>query len=159
MILRDQFFITCDEDMRCFLKEKGKLDLNDTLEQAQNFIESRESAERKWSSGSRNGRREFKGGSKEMDRKIVSKPKDDPYRNKEHQYVRDGNQFKSNWDFRVHKKDNDRTDQSSGCFSCGSHFHKMANCDKRQNGQRSQSMAMLQCDNETNNEAEERQRR
>src|SRR6218665_1699851 len=42
LIGRDQFFIKCDDESRCFIKQKGKLDLEDTLIQAQYFIESKE---------------------------------------------------------------------------------------------------------------------
>src|SRR6218665_3243340 len=48
LIVRDQFFIKCDDESRCFIKHKGKLDLEDTLIQAQYFIESKEEMERKW---------------------------------------------------------------------------------------------------------------
>src|SRR6218665_3330531 len=48
LILKDQFFTTCDDDLRCFLKEKEKLSLNDMLVQAQNFIEARETSEKRW---------------------------------------------------------------------------------------------------------------
>ena len=39
LIIRDQFLVTCDEEVRCFLKQKGKLDLDDTLRHAQYFFE------------------------------------------------------------------------------------------------------------------------
>jgi len=48
LILRDQFFVTCDDDLRVFLKEKGKLSLKDMLIQAQNYIEAKESPEKRW---------------------------------------------------------------------------------------------------------------
>src|SRR6218665_3518043 len=35
LIVRDQFFVKCDDETRCFIKQKGKLDLEDTLTQAQ----------------------------------------------------------------------------------------------------------------------------
>ena len=34
LIIRDQFFCKCDDETRCFIKQKGKLDLEDTLIQA-----------------------------------------------------------------------------------------------------------------------------
>ena len=51
LILRDQFFINCDNEMRKFLKEKWKLELSEMLKQAQNFLDARESDERKWDNG------------------------------------------------------------------------------------------------------------
>src|SRR6218665_1015820 len=42
LIVRDQFFIKCYDETRCFIKQQGKLDLKDTLIQAQYFIESKE---------------------------------------------------------------------------------------------------------------------
>ena len=46
LIIRDQFLVKCDEEVRCFLKQKGKLDLNDTLTHAQYFFESKETSEK-----------------------------------------------------------------------------------------------------------------
>jgi len=45
IILGDQFFVTCDDDLRVFLKEKGKMSLKVMLIQAQNYIEAKESSE------------------------------------------------------------------------------------------------------------------
>src|SRR6218665_1889073 len=61
LILKDQFFTTCDDDLRCFLKEKGKLSLNDMLVQAQNFIEARETSEKRWNPVNKNRLKENKG--------------------------------------------------------------------------------------------------
>jgi len=38
MILRDQFFITCDKPLQTFLKEKGKLDLKEMTQVADNYV-------------------------------------------------------------------------------------------------------------------------
>ena len=40
MILRDQFFITCDKPLQTFLKEKGKLSLKEMSQAAANFIDA-----------------------------------------------------------------------------------------------------------------------
>ena len=48
LIVRDQFFVNCDDETQCFIKQQGKLDLKDTLIQAQYFIESKKQMERKW---------------------------------------------------------------------------------------------------------------
>lgn len=54
LISRDQFLVKCA--VRCFLKPKGKLDLEDMLTDAQ----SKETSERKWTSGNKNGKRVFR---------------------------------------------------------------------------------------------------
>jgi len=39
MILRDQFFITCDKPILTFLKEKGKLNLKEMTQAVDNYVE------------------------------------------------------------------------------------------------------------------------
>jgi len=39
MILRDQFFITCDKTLQTFLKEKGKLNMKEMTQAADNYVE------------------------------------------------------------------------------------------------------------------------
>ena len=40
LILRDQFFITCDKSLQPFLKEKGKLSLDQMAKTAEDYIEA-----------------------------------------------------------------------------------------------------------------------
>jgi len=40
LILRDQFFITCDKPLQTFLKEKGKLSLDQMAKTAEDYIEA-----------------------------------------------------------------------------------------------------------------------
>lgn len=47
LILKDQFLITCDNEMRVYLKQQGSLELEELVDKAQNFIESKEIDERR----------------------------------------------------------------------------------------------------------------
>jgi len=40
LILRDQFFITCDNQLQTFLKEKGKLSLDQMAKTAEDYMEA-----------------------------------------------------------------------------------------------------------------------
>ena len=40
LIIRDQFFITCDRQLQTFLKEKGKLSLKEMAKAASDFYEA-----------------------------------------------------------------------------------------------------------------------
>lgn len=42
LILWDQHFITCPNDLPTFIKEKGRLDLRDIFSHAENYIEAHE---------------------------------------------------------------------------------------------------------------------
>lgn len=68
--------LKCDDETRCFIKQKGKLDLEDTLIQVQYFIESKKSMERKWISGQRKEKGNFKDYGKGVDRNNTMKPKE-----------------------------------------------------------------------------------
>ena len=40
LILRDQYFLTCDKALQIFLKEKGKLSLKDMAKAANDYYEA-----------------------------------------------------------------------------------------------------------------------
>ena len=40
LIIRDQFFVTCDRQLQTFLKEKGKLSLKEMAKAANDFYEA-----------------------------------------------------------------------------------------------------------------------
>jgi len=40
LILRDQYFLTCDKALQAFLKERGKLGLKDMAKAANNYYEA-----------------------------------------------------------------------------------------------------------------------
>ena len=40
MILRDQYFLTCDKSMQIFLKEKGKLSLKEMTKVSNDYLEA-----------------------------------------------------------------------------------------------------------------------
>ena len=40
LLLKDQFFLTCSNELRMFIKEKGKMSLKDTLTCAESYIEA-----------------------------------------------------------------------------------------------------------------------
>ena len=145
LMLRDQFFIMCDNDMRRFLKEKGKLSLDDMLEQAQNFIEARESDERKWVHTQKSKEREFKTQVSNNKQKVYDKTNGCQEKFREQKEFRDKNQFKSNWKFSDLKKDRgEAANQKGGCFRCGSKSHYLNQCDKRDKPDRDYRVAAIQ---------------
>ena len=40
IIVRDQFFTTCDKPLQTFLKERGKLNLKEMTQTADNYVEA-----------------------------------------------------------------------------------------------------------------------
>ena len=40
MILRDQYYLTCDKSLQTFLKEKGKLNLKEMIKAANDYYEA-----------------------------------------------------------------------------------------------------------------------
>jgi len=41
MILRDQYFLTCDKSLQLFLKEKGKMSLKDMCKASNDYYDAR----------------------------------------------------------------------------------------------------------------------
>lgn len=125
LILKDQFFMRSSEDMRRFLKERGKLSLGDMIEQAQNFIESREYDHKKPET-------------KHKDNKFVTKhvefkKTDKNYSQFNKQQVNEQSQkngwFKNNWKFQDHRKsDSSSGTKGPGCHRCGSTYHYISKC-------------------------------
>jgi len=64
--------------VRCFLKQKGKLDL-----EVQYFFESKESSERKCVPGNKNGKKDYKANMKVVDQRNSAKPREKPIENRE----------------------------------------------------------------------------
>lgn len=60
LIERNQFFVRCDDETRCFIKQKGKLDLEVTLVQVKYFIESKEDMEKERLPDHKKGRSKIK---------------------------------------------------------------------------------------------------
>src|SRR6218665_3044190 len=61
LIICDQSLVKCDEEVRRFLKQKGKLDLDYTLTHAQYFYESRETSDREWTTDwNKNDKKDFR---------------------------------------------------------------------------------------------------
>jgi transposase InsO family protein len=150
LVLRDQFLVTCDDEMRCFLKEKGKLDLEALLEQAQNYVEAREISERNWTPAHRKRDTEPEGRSREFTRSRPSSENRSSSlgrnRNKEQDSYKDKSRFSNEWDFRNRKRSEiGGENRRGGCFHCGSSFHYAAKCDKIGQGARSHTVATMQC--------------
>src|SRR6218665_526473 len=97
LIVRDQFFIKCDDETRCFIKQKGKLDLEDTLTQAQYFIESKEEMERKWIPSQKKENSRFQDFQKEKNRNQMMKPKEKPSEAKDTRSFQPKSVFSNHW--------------------------------------------------------------
>src|SRR6218665_684863 len=98
LIIRDQFLVKCDEEVRGFLKQKGKLDLDDTLTHAQHFFKSKETLEREWTTGNKNGKKDFRAEAKAVNTGNVAKPKEKPSENNYHRnHLQDKPPFDSPW--------------------------------------------------------------
>ena len=148
LVLRDQFLVTCDDEMRCFLKEKGKVNLETLLEQAQNYVEAREISERKWTPIHKKRDTEPEGRSREFARSNSENRSSSlgRNRNREQDRYEDRGRFKNEWDFRNSKRrEVGREDPRGGCFHCGSTLHYASKCDKMGPGARSHTVATMQC--------------
>src|SRR6218665_3558961 len=97
LIVRDQFFVKCDDETRCFIKQKGKLDLEDTLTQAQYFIESKEEMERKWIPSQKKENSRFQDFQKEKNRNQMMKPKEKPSEAKDTRSFQPKSVFSNHW--------------------------------------------------------------
>ena len=143
LILKDQFFVTCDDDMRCFLKEKGKMSLADTLVQAQNYVEAKESREKKWVPTFKKRDKDLRDHMRESGRKESEKHNGNPNKNKSRDH---GGQFKNDWDFRERKAVSDNVDNKKrGCYNCGSWLHYANKCDKARQTNKTHTVATMQC--------------
>src|SRR6218665_1830680 len=148
LIIRDQFLVKCDEEVRCFLKQKGKLDLDDTLTHAQYFYESKETSEREWTTGNKNGKKDFRAGVKAVDTGIVAKPKDKPSENNHHRNSQDKPPFYSPWYEKKSYQQGNRDNQKRGCFVCADPSHRAFNCPNKYKGQQVNYNAMMLCTEE-----------
>src|SRR6218665_2868396 len=145
LIIRDQFLVKCDEEVRCFLKQKGKLDLNDTLTHAQYFYESKETSEREWTTGNKNGKKDFRAEVKAVDTGIVAKPKDKPRENNYHRNLQDKPPFDSPWYQKKSHPQGNRDNQKGGCFVCSDTSHRAFNCPHKHDGQQVHRNAVMLC--------------
>src|SRR6218665_1768118 len=148
LIIRDQFLVKCDEEVRCFLKQKGKLDLDDTLTHAQYFFESKKTSEREWTTGNKNGKKGFRAGVKAVDTGIVAKPKDKPSENNHHRNSQDKPPFYSPWYEKKSYQQGNRDNQKRGCFVCADPSHRAFNCPNKYKGQQVNYNAMMLCTEE-----------
>src|SRR6218665_1696613 len=104
LIVRDQFFIKCDDETRCFIKQKGKLDLEHTLIQAQYFIESKEEMEIKWIPGRKEEKSSFQDFQKEKNRNHMTKPKERPSESKNTRSFQPKSGFSNHWHLKNQKR-------------------------------------------------------
>src|ERR1700733_1817002 len=145
LIIKDQFYVKSDEDMRRFLKEKGKLSLGEMVEQAQNFIESREFENKRWKPDNKKFKaKENRIPQKETEVKKVDTSGGFHNQNKSNGFTKDKSWFKNKWDFKNLKKDSGNTEQKySGCYRCGSKLHVLKNCDAPAPANKTQTIAAI----------------
>src|SRR6218665_2831611 len=124
LILRDQFLVKCDDEVRCFLKQKGKLDLEETLTQAQYFFESKEISENKWLRGGKSGGKDFKTNVRVVDQGNAVKSKDKPSENKDAKGYQDKGLYHSPWYASKPQQHGNRDSRGGGCFICGDQSHR-----------------------------------
>ena len=128
LLLRDQFFITCDRNLQMFLKEKGKMTLKDMTHAASCYLEAHGPGE---NNSQQNGVNKF-------ERKPFSKPR--PSENTNSQVS--GDRMQSKLFCNICKKTNHNTDQhrkientnafkpATGirCYYCDAFGHRKADC-------------------------------
>ena len=128
LLLRDQFFITCDRNLQMFLKEKGKMTLKDMTHAASCYLEAHGPGE---NNSQQNGVNKF-------ERKPFSKPR--PSENTNSQVSVD--RMQSKLFCNICKKTNHNTDQhrkientnafkpATGirCYYCDAFGHRKADC-------------------------------
>src|SRR6218665_2225944 len=154
LIIRDQFFCKCDDETRCFIKQKGKLDLEDTLTQAQYFLESKDSVEREWLPGQRKDKGSFKD-YKGVDRNNAMKPKEKPNEQKETRSFQPKGTYQNAWLMRNQNSDPNKTQPRRGCYICNSSEHKAYECKQRNGGKTVYTQAMRHISEERSEKKEE----
>lgn len=123
LILRDQFFVRCDNDLRRFLKEKGKIDLNEMIVQAQNYYEAQESDERR-AKTNKNKDVSHKNYRREVETEDKEGPRETQEMGRGNRDFNSRGQFKSNWNLQGSRKHGDSAEkQKSGCWKCGFKDH------------------------------------
>jgi SCAN domain len=182
LMLRDQFFMTCDDDMRRFLKEKGKISLSEMLVQAQNYLEARESDERGWISSNKHingeikehkknfemrsneerGYRNFRpegvrdeGHKKDFQNGSREKQGTNYVQGREHRDFKTRNQFNNNWDFRAQRKEDTRGENKArGDYHYNSplHHRPINGYQKADNFGKQHTIAFMQCEEEEEDE-------
>src|ERR1700733_14035208 len=144
LIIKDQFFLRSDEDMRKFLKERGKLSLDEMIVQAQNFVESREFESKKWKPENKFKQKEVRVPQREIEHKKVEKPSEFSDQQKNSGFPNDRNWFKNKWDFKNQRKDSSNTERKfTGCYICNSKFHKASECKESEAAKKTHSVAAM----------------
>src|SRR6218665_3266680 len=151
LIVRDQFFVKCDDETRCFIKQQGKLDLKDTLIQAQYFIESKEQMERKWIPSQKKERSSFQ----DFHRNQMMKSKEKPSEAKDTRSFQPKSGFSNHWHLKNQNSDGNKGQMKQGYFICKSNEHKTYECPKRYGEHAAYKNTMIQCDNEKKNGGDE----
>src|ERR1700733_12447945 len=144
LIIKDQFFLISDEEMRKFLKERGKLSLDEMIVQAQNFVESREFESKKWKPENKFKQKEVRVPQREIEHKKVEKPSGFSDQQKNSGFPNDRNWFKNKWDFKNQRKDSSNTERKfTGCYICNSKFHKASECKESEAAKKTHSVAAM----------------
>src|SRR6218665_3488582 len=128
LILRDQFFVTCDDYLRVFLKEKGKLSLKDMLIQAQNYIEAKESSEKRWNSNHKGNGKESKSHYNNHNQKKTDVRSGTGDKKPDYHENRNKGQFDNSWNFKKAKDNYKGDDDKPRCYECGLIGHYRKDC-------------------------------
>jgi len=152
LFIKDQFFTKSDDEMRRFLKERGKLSLQEMVQQAQNFIESREYGARKWTPDTqRHKAKDNRPFQKETEFKKTEKSTGFQKQDKPNGSSKEKTWFKNKWEFKQQKKDSNNTEvKHSGCFRCGSKSHMVKDCVEPVSTNKTQAIAAIVLEDERN---------
>src|SRR6218665_1952889 len=154
LIIRDQFFCKCDDETRCFIKQKGKLNLEDTLTQAQYFLESKDSMEREWLSSQWKQKESFKD-YKGVDCNNATKPKEMPNEQKETRNFHPKGAYQNSWNERRQNFNSNKAQPRKGCYICSSSDHKAYECRQRHGNEQTYISAMRHSTEERSEKKEE----
>ena len=117
LMLKDQFFVTCSKELQVFLKEKGKMSLDEMLICAENYLDAHSGDTANKKKGEQSHKKDYKEKSGQSNKTEKSSEKSEGV-----------------------KQNKDR-----GCYLCGSQSHKMANCNKKYDNASKTFNKSIQC--------------
>ena len=138
LILRDQFFITCDKPLQTFLKEKGKLSLDQMANTAEDYIETHASDKPSNTSTSNVFNLKHKTQDKKYTNCDKTQYRDTNYTNTSCTHCGLNNYESDN----CRKKNWNKPTRPISCFRCGKTGHKSYDCRVSKRGQTQQAAAM-----------------
>jgi transposase InsO family protein len=153
LILRDQLFGRLSEDIRIHIKQKGKMPLDDMVNEAQNYLDAREMSGPEammMTQIKRDKQKTFKIGFKYHNQQGANGKhvKVNKFSDKSNSH--NGSGFKNPWNFKTGQKVNQgRSEQDKGCGICGIRGHTAKQCYRNENrNNKPQTVASLNCTSE-----------